>query len=383
MNSIDSPPSEQNVKLLLERARRRIRERHCSTIKHRQNVTMQKPTESIGLLSEHQLYRRQSITAPLSIISSSSPKINISSTSEPKKRIQKRKKIQTSIESDDELLIIKTELVSPNYRKTEEGINDDHDKQCLTKWEYLPKSETKLLFSVQTVSDQKDENNNFNRLDLEEQGLYVGLLPDISNINARRLLNRLKLTESSHNWFITNDSLDILPDPISYAFLRPPGKKTYELLMDSEDIESSQPLKEPILLLKKAELQTRKTQTWNGRMFQLVINLSKLSFSSHPLMLVEERIANSIIELVDTVNHRKRTNLMKFLNMKLQALKTSYLDAIKQMNELKESIQNNRFPVEMYKQAGHIAKQELELTDNENTRYALLKEIKSTRILRV
>jgi hypothetical protein len=206
----------------------------------------------------------------------------------------------------------------------------------------------------------------------------VGLLPDMTKWNAIRLLNRLKLTEPERPWFIHSELLDLLPDPMTYVYQKPQGCQIYEV----EDVEAqSEP--EQSVVLRKAETFTKGELLWKGQTYQLVIDLSSIVFNFHPLMLEEQRLAMNITQWVETIQNRKRNNLGKFLDSKLEALKLSYIEAKKDWSELCETLNKEDHIVENYRKNNNRAKLELAVTESENSRMVLLKEIKAARLLRV
>jgi hypothetical protein len=218
------------------------------------------------------------------------------------------------------------------------------------------------------------------RSDLEDQGIYVGLLPDITSRNHMRLLKRLMIIEPQSQWFINNTCLELLPDPLSYVFQKPLGYKNNESPIN--DNVESQTDNQSALTLHKPHY-TIKAHRWKGETYKLVIDLAALVLNAHPLMLPEESVVINIKQWINTVHNRNRNNLQRFLDSKLYALKKSYNESKIEWEELQLSLQGDSPSLDGYKRAAFLAKQELAIIDSENKRFLLLKEIKSIRLLRV
>jgi hypothetical protein len=217
------------------------------------------------------------------------------------------------------------------------------------------------------------------RRDLEDQGIYVGLLPDITSENHMRLLKRLIITEPQSKWFINDKSLELLPDPLTYVFQKPLCDKNINFSID-DDLESQTDNNCALNLYKP--MYTKKDHCWKGETYKLVIDLANLVLTAHPLMLPEESIVINIKQWINTVRDRNRNNIQRFLDSKLYALKKSYDESKLEWEELQLSLQADT-PSLGYKRTAFLAKQELSILDSENKRYMLLKEIKSIRLLRV
>ena len=262
----------------------------------------------------------------------------------------------------------------------------------LRKWDTMTNeilSKAGQLTFVHGLYDKKVENllvkNEPTRFDLEEQGFFVSIIPDIAPKNTIRLMNRLKWTEPDRPWFVTENQLDLLPDPFIYNHPKPVTKFKAQDLNGAEsgliDLEADE--KENLdLVWSKAKPFPKGGYAWRQRDYQLNVDLVGITFKDHPLMLPEQRLAIQIKQWVDTMHQRQRTNLVTYLDTKLETLKKSYEEAKAFNEELKRKIEADTPTTPGYKTAMFHAKADVALLENENTRLRLLKEIRSTRLLR-
>uniref|UniRef100_A0A8C6K4A6 Uncharacterized protein n=1 Tax=Melopsittacus undulatus TaxID=13146 RepID=A0A8C6K4A6_MELUD len=161
---------------------------------------------------------------------------------------------------------------------------------------------------------------------LEDEGLYIGERPFVSQSNQNILENRILRQEQGKRWFGDDGKILALPNPIKQSSTRPPIFSLEEGI--APELET---------VYVKAVKMTAANQYLVGPgdfqgPFQLDIDISGLIFTHHPCFSREHVLAAKLAQLYDQYLARKQKNLTKLLTDKLHVLRNavqSGIDVIK------------------------------------------------------
>uniref|UniRef100_A0A8D3CBT6 C2 domain-containing protein n=1 Tax=Scophthalmus maximus TaxID=52904 RepID=A0A8D3CBT6_SCOMX len=152
---------------------------------------------------------------------------------------------------------------------------------------------------------------------LEDEGLYVGKRPPVSQTNKNLLENRILKMEEGKKWFGDDGSVIALPDPIKESFTRPP------LFHMEEDLHPAlQTVYRKALKSKDANMYIAGTADPEGD-YQLDVDVSGLIFSHHPLFSREHVLGARLAQLYDRYLTRQHNNLTGHLTDKLNGLRSA------------------------------------------------------------
>uniref|UniRef100_A0A8C9KVJ1 Coiled-coil and C2 domain containing 2A n=1 Tax=Serinus canaria TaxID=9135 RepID=A0A8C9KVJ1_SERCA len=151
---------------------------------------------------------------------------------------------------------------------------------------------------------------------LEDEGLYTGERPFVSQSNQNILENRI-LRQDQVEWFGDDGKILALPNPIKQSSTRPPIFSLEEGI--APELET---------VYRKAIKMTSTNQYFVGPgdfqgLFQLDIDISGLIFTHHPCFSREHVLAAKLAQLYDQYLARKQKNLTKLLTDKLHALRSA------------------------------------------------------------
>ncbi|KAM8919571.1 coiled-coil and C2 domain-containing protein 2A-like [Pelodytes ibericus] len=174
--------------------------------------------------------------------------------------------------------------------------------------------EKDLIFipSIRTVpTSQKVPENMLPRY-LEEEGLFTGERPKISQTSENILENRILRQGEGRKWF--GDDGKILANPIKTSSTRPPIfslRKGIDPALETEYIKAIPPK------------HTNQCCIGLQGDFQLDIDISGIVFTHHPLFSREHVLASKLEHLYDQHLRRKQQNLSSLLTVKLHALRNT------------------------------------------------------------
>ncbi|KFP75461.1 Coiled-coil and C2 domain-containing protein 2A, partial [Acanthisitta chloris] len=176
------------------------------------------------------------------------------------------------------------------------------------------KREKEFLFipSTLTVPASEKMPRNMQPRYLEDEGLYTGERPFVSQSNQNILENRiLRQEQVSHCYLLT------LPNPIKQSPTRPPIFSLEEGI--APEFET---------VYRKAMKMTSASQYFAGPgdfqgLFQLDIDIAGLIFTHHPCFSREHVLAAKLAQLYDQYLERKQKNLTELLTDKLHALRNA------------------------------------------------------------
>jgi coiled-coil and C2 domain-containing protein 2A len=118
--------------------------------------------------------------------------------------------------------------------------------------------------------------------------------------------------------------------------------------------------------------------SWIKQDYRLVIDLVGLQFTSHPLILEEQRLAIQIRTLVQTTIERKRSNVANFLAIKLKSLREYYQSIKDDYNKLNAQLPSSEGVMQMI----NTKKLDTLRIESERLQRKALKEIISVRLAR-
>ncbi|XP_075608570.1 coiled-coil and C2 domain-containing protein 2A isoform X2 [Balearica regulorum gibbericeps] len=152
---------------------------------------------------------------------------------------------------------------------------------------------------------------------LEDEGIYTGERPFVSQSNQNILENRILRQEQGKEWFGDDGKILALPNPIKQSSTRPPIFSLEEGI--APELET---------VYRKAIKMTSANQYLVGPgdfqgPFQLDIDISGLIFTHHPCFSREHVLAAKLSQLYDQYLARKQKNLTKLLTDKLHALRNA------------------------------------------------------------
>ncbi|XP_037386147.1 coiled-coil and C2 domain-containing protein 2A isoform X2 [Talpa occidentalis] len=179
--------------------------------------------------------------------------------------------------------------------------------------------EKELLFipSRATVPTYKKLPENVQPRFLEDEGLYIGVRPEVPRVSQNIMENRLLEQEQGRRWFGDDGRILALPNPIRPFPARPPVWTAGQGV--KAELET---------LYKKAVKYIHSSQHMIGSgeasgNFQLDIDISGLIFTHHPCFSREHVLAAKLAQLYDQYLARRQRNKAKFLTDKLQALRNA------------------------------------------------------------
>ncbi|XP_074721900.1 coiled-coil and C2 domain-containing protein 2A isoform X6 [Strix uralensis] len=181
------------------------------------------------------------------------------------------------------------------------------------------KKEKEFLFtpSMLAVPTSEKMPGNMQPRYLEDEGLYTGERPFVSQSNQNILENRILRQKQGKEWFGDDGKILALPNPIKQSSTRPPVFSLEEGI--APELET---------VYRKAIKMTAANQYLVGPgdfqgPFQLDIDISGLIFTHHPCFSREHVLAAKLAQLYDQYLARKQKNLTKLLTDKLHALRNA------------------------------------------------------------
>ncbi|XP_068133730.1 coiled-coil and C2 domain-containing protein 2A isoform X2 [Hyperolius riggenbachi] len=177
--------------------------------------------------------------------------------------------------------------------------------------------EKDLLFipSLRPVPPSQKLPENVQPRYLEDEGLYVGVRPEVSRTNQNIVENRLLQQDAGKKWFGDDGSILALPNPIKHSATRPPIFTLHEGL---------DPELEAIYIKAIPTKKSNQYIVGSGGLeeeFQLDIDISGIVFTHHPLFSREHVLSTKLSQLYDQYLGRKQRNLASLLTDKLNALR--------------------------------------------------------------
>ncbi|XP_067992841.1 coiled-coil and C2 domain-containing protein 2A-like [Melanerpes formicivorus] len=215
----------------------------------------------------------------------------------------------THLVKDDDLFIIS---------KTDKDFLVMKPADCESYSEQL-KREKEFLFipSMLAVPTSEKMPGNMQPRYPEDEGLYAGERPFVSQSNQNILENRILRQEQGKEWFGEDGKVLALPNPIKQSSTRPPILSLEEGI--TPEFET---------VYRKAIKMTAAHQYLVGPgdcqgPFQLDIDISGLIFTHHPCFSREHVLAAKLAQLYDQYLARRQKNLTKLLTDKLHALRNA------------------------------------------------------------
>ncbi|NXP19100.1 C2D2A protein, partial [Scytalopus superciliaris] len=222
---------------------------------------------------------------------------------------------QEEHETDEDVCLVKDDLF---MGQTDEDLVVMKPAECESYSEQL-KREKEFLFipSMLTVPASEKIPENMQPRYLEDEGLYTGERPFVSQSNQNILENRILRQEQGKEWFGEDGKILALPNPIKQSSTRPPIFSLEEGI--APELET---------VYRKAIKMTSANQYFVGpgdlqALFQLDIDISGLIFTHHPCFSREHVLAAKLAQLYDQYLARKQKNLTKLLTDKLHALRNA------------------------------------------------------------
>ncbi|XP_069712373.1 coiled-coil and C2 domain-containing protein 2A-like isoform X2 [Phaenicophaeus curvirostris] len=223
---------------------------------------------------------------------------------------------QEEDEMDEDIRLVKDDLFI--IGQTAEDLLVMKPAECESYSEQL-KKEKEFLFipSTRAVPASEKMHRDMQPRYLEDEGLYTGERPFVSQSNQNILENRILRQEQGKEWFGDDGKILALPNPIKESSTRPP-------IFSLE--EGIAPALETVY--RKAIKMTATNQYLVGPgdfpgPFQLDIDISGLIFTHHPCFSREHVLAAKLAQLYDQYLARKQKNLTKLLTDKLHALRNA------------------------------------------------------------
>ncbi|KAM4708010.1 coiled-coil and C2 domain-containing protein 2A [Discoglossus pictus] len=180
-------------------------------------------------------------------------------------------------------------------------------------------NEKNIIFvpSVRQVPTSQKIPENTQPRYLEDEGLFIGERPEISQTNQNILENRILQQEEGEKWFGDDGKIIALPNPIKPSSTRPP------IFFLHEGID---PALETIYMKALSQKNANQYNAESGGLqgeFQLDIDISGIIFSHHPLFSREHVLASKLAQLYDQYLGRRHKNLSSLLSEKLHALRNA------------------------------------------------------------
>ncbi|KAM8939268.1 coiled-coil and C2 domain-containing protein 2A [Pelodytes ibericus] len=176
--------------------------------------------------------------------------------------------------------------------------------------------EKDLLFmpSIRTVPTSEKVPENMLPRYLEDEGLFIGERPKISQTNENILENRILRQGEGRKWFGDDGKILALPNPIKPSSTRPPIFSLHEGI---------DPALETVYIKATPPKHTNQYSIGLQGDFQLDIDISGIIFTHHPLFSREHVLASKLEQLYDQYLGRKQQNLTSLLTDKLHALRNA------------------------------------------------------------
>ncbi|XP_077033808.1 coiled-coil and C2 domain-containing protein 2A isoform X1 [Agelaius phoeniceus] len=223
---------------------------------------------------------------------------------------------QEEDEMDEEVRLVKDDDLF--IGQTDEDLVVVKPVDCESYTEQL-KREKEFLFipSMLAVPASEKMPRNMQPRYLEDEGLYTGERPFVTQSNQNILENRILRQDQGKEWFGDDGKILALPNPIKQSCTRPPVSSLEEGI--APELET---------VYRKAIKMTSTNQYFVGPgdfqgMFQLDIDISGLIFTHHPCFSREHVLAAKLAQLYDQYLARKQKNLTKLLTDKLHALRSA------------------------------------------------------------
>ncbi|XP_009984375.1 PREDICTED: coiled-coil and C2 domain-containing protein 2A, partial [Tauraco erythrolophus] len=223
---------------------------------------------------------------------------------------------QEEDETDEDVRLVKDDLFI--IGQTDEDFLVMKPPDCESYSEQV-KKEKEFLFtpSMLAVPTSKKMPENMQPRYLEDEGLYTGERPFVSQSNQNILENRILRQEQGKEWFGDDGKILALPNPIKQSSTRPPVFSLEEGI--APELET---------VYRKAIKMTAANQYLVGPgdfqgPFQLDIDISGLIFTHHPCFSREHVLVAKLAQLYDQYLARKQKNLSELLTDKLHALRNA------------------------------------------------------------
>uniref|UniRef100_A0A8B9EZV5 Coiled-coil and C2 domain containing 2A n=1 Tax=Amazona collaria TaxID=241587 RepID=A0A8B9EZV5_9PSIT len=228
---------------------------------------------------------------------------------------------QEEDETDEDARLVKDDLYI--IGRTAEDFLVMEPPDCENYSEQL-KKEKEFLFipSMLAVPASEKMPRDMQPRYLEDEGLYIGERPFVSQSNQNILENRILRQEQGKEWFGDDGKILALPNPIKQSSTRPPIFSLEEGI--APELET---------VYVKAVKMTAANQYLVGPgdfqgPFQLDIDVSGLIFTHHPCFSREHVLAAKLAQLYDQYLARKQKNLTKLLTDKLHVLRNAVQSGI-------------------------------------------------------
>ncbi|KAM4809986.1 coiled-coil and C2 domain-containing protein 2A [Rhinophrynus dorsalis] len=179
--------------------------------------------------------------------------------------------------------------------------------------------EKDILFipSIRQVHTSQKVPENMQPRYLEDEGLYIGERPKVSQTNQSIMENRILRQEKGKKWFGDDGKIIALANPIKQSSTRPP--------IFSLD-EGINPELETVFVKAIPPKHANQYALGSGGLdgeFQLDIDVSGVVFTHHPLFSREHVLASKLAQLYDQYLGRRQKNLSSLLTDKLHALRNA------------------------------------------------------------
>ncbi|NXC20333.1 C2D2A protein, partial [Corythaeola cristata] len=244
--------------------------------------------------------------------------------------VETREDEQEEDETDEDVRLVKDDLFI--IGQTAEDLLVMTPADCESYSEQV-KKEKEFLFtpSMLAVPTSKKMRENMQPRYLEDEGLYTGERPFVSQSNQNILENRILRQEQGKEWFGDDGKILALPNPIKQSFTRPPVFSLEEGI--APELET---------VYRKAIKMTAANQYLVGPgdfqgPFQLDIDISGLIFTHHPCFSREHVLAAKLAQLYDQYLARKQKNLTELLTDKVFLLRRHSL--LRQTRRLRDAEQ--------------------------------------------
>ncbi|KAG8453520.1 hypothetical protein GDO86_000229 [Hymenochirus boettgeri] len=179
--------------------------------------------------------------------------------------------------------------------------------------------ELECLFvpSMKPVPATRKVPENMQPRYLEDEGLYTGEKPRVSQTNQNVLENRILRQDEEKKWFGDDGKILALANPIKPSFTRPP------VFLLQEGID---PSLETVYVKAVPPKHTHQYAVGSGGLqgeYQLDIDISGVVFTHHHLFSREHVLSSKLAQLFDQYLGRREKNLSGLLTDKLNALRNA------------------------------------------------------------
>ncbi|XP_030305558.1 coiled-coil and C2 domain-containing protein 2A [Calypte anna] len=202
--------------------------------------------------------------------------------------------------------------------QTDEDIIVMKPAECESYSEQLKKEKDFLFIpSMLRVPASEKIPENMQPRYLEDEGIYTGERPFVSQSNQNILENRILRQERGKEWFGDDGKILALPNPIKQSPTRPPIFSLEEGIAPELETVYTKAIKTTVAnqyLVGPGESQGP---------FQLDMDISGLIFTHHPCFSREHVLAAKLAQLYDQYLARKQKNLTELLTGKLHALRSA------------------------------------------------------------